>query len=149
MGQLITSTISFFYVLICLSVLEVPSVLLLATLAAVFDVLPVLGFFLAVIPAMIFASALSGTTTLIVLFLYIIYHAIENYFIIPAIYGSRLRVSGFVVLVSLIAAGLLAGVEGAVAVLPVVASFPIIERIWLKRYVGSETVAEHAVLKEL
>ncbi len=146
-GQFITSILSFFYVLIALSALNVPSALMLATLAGIFDVLPVLGFFLAVIPAMIFAASVSGSTALLVLLLYIIYHGIENYFIMPAVYGNRLRVSSFVVLISLIAAGILAGLKGAVAILPIVASFSIIERIWLKRFVGAETIADHASVK--
>lgn len=142
-GQFITSIASFIYVWAALSFLQVPSALLLATLAGIFDVLPVLGFFFAVIPAMLFALSVSPSTALIVLALYIVYHGIENYFIVPAVYGKRLRVSSFVVLVTLIAAGLLAGVEGAIAALPIVASYPIIERIWLKRFVGQKTVARH------
>lgn len=147
-GQMITSVCSFIYVWIALSWLQVPSALLLATLAGIFDVLPVLGFFFAVIPAMLFALSVSGSTAFLVLALYIIYHGIENYFIIPAVYGSRLRISSFMVLVSLIAAGLLAGVEGAIAILPVVASYPIIERIWLKKFVGQDTVADHVAEAE-
>jgi predicted PurR-regulated permease PerM len=144
-GQLITSLLSFAYVLVALSLLHVPSALMLATLAGIFDVLPVLGFFIAVIPAMIFALPISGSTAIYVLLLYMLYHTIENYFIVPAIYGKRLRVSGLVVLITLISAGLLAGVEGAVAILPLVASYPIIERIWLRKFVGTATIAEHAV----
>jgi predicted PurR-regulated permease PerM len=145
-GQVITSGLSFLYVLVALLVLDVPGAVLLATLAGVFDVIPVLGFFLAVIPAMVFALTKSGTTAIIVFLLYVLYHAIENYYIVPAVYGKRLRVSGFVVILALIAAGLIAGFEGAIAVLPVVASYPIIERIWLKKYVGRETVKEHTEL---
>ena len=145
-GQFITSFASFIYVWVILSWLKVPSALLLATLAAIFDVLPVLGFFLAVIPAMLFALSVSSSTALIVLVAYIIYHGIENYFIVPAVYGRRLQVSSFSVVVALIAAGLLAGIEGAIAALPVVASYPIIERIWLRRFVGHETVSEHQAL---
>lgn len=142
-GQLLASMTSFFYVLTVLSLLQVPSALLLAALAGIFDVLPVLGFFLTVIPAMLFALSVSGTTALIVLACYIFYHGVENYFILPTLYGKRLRVSSFTVLLALIAAGLLAGVEGAIIALPTVASYPIIERIWLRRIVGSDTVAEH------
>jgi hypothetical protein len=43
----------------------------------------------------------------------------------------------------LIGAGLLAGVEGAIAILPVVASYPIIEKIWLKKVVRSQAISEH------
>jgi predicted PurR-regulated permease PerM len=143
-GQLVTSLLSFFYVLIVLSFLKVPSVLLLATLAAIFDILPVLGFFLAVIPAMLFAVSVSGNTSLLVFAAYILYHLIENYLIIPAIYGKHLRVSGLVVLITLIAAGLLGGVQGAIVALPIVASYPIVERIWLRRFVGKATVQDHS-----
>jgi predicted PurR-regulated permease PerM len=144
LGQVITSLLSFFYVLGLLTVLKVPAALLLAVLAGLFDVLPVLGFFLAVVPAMLFALKVSAPTALIVFAGYIAYHAIENYFIVPAVYGSRLRISTFVVLLSLLAAGLLAGIEGAIAALPIVASYPIIEKIWLRRYVGETTLKEHA-----
>ncbi len=147
-GQMITSAISFLYVLITLSLLHVPSSLLLATLAGLFDVLPVLGFFLAVVPAVLFALSVSTTTAFTVVILYLIYHFIENYLIVPAVYGNRLRVSSFVVLLTLIAAGLLAGIEGAIAALPIVASYPIVERIWLKKIVGTATVDDHSEAQE-
>jgi predicted PurR-regulated permease PerM len=143
-GQLITSLLAFLYVWAALSLLHVPSALLLAALAGIFDILPVLGFFLAVIPAMLFAFPISGTTALLVLLAYALYHALENYLIAPAIYGNRLRVSSFVILVTLIASGMLAGIEGAIVALPIVASYPIIERIWLRKFVGRATIAEHA-----
>jgi predicted PurR-regulated permease PerM len=142
-GQIITSFLSFIYVLIALSCLQIPNTLLLAVLAGIFDVLPVLGFFLSLVPAIIFALSISGSTALIVFLLYVFYHAVENYFIVPAVYGKRLRLSSFVVLLSLISAALLAGIKGAIVSLPLVASYPIIERIWLKRLVGKATIAEH------
>ncbi|MGZ3694553.1 MAG: AI-2E family transporter, partial [Bdellovibrionota bacterium] len=144
LGQAITSLLSFFYVLIVLTVLKVPAALLLSVLAGLFDVLPVLGFFMAVVPAMLFALKVSAPTALIVFGCYLAYHAIENYFIVPAVYGNRLRISTFVVLLSLLAAGILAGIEGAIAALPIVASYPIVEKIWLRRYVGEDTLKEHA-----
>lgn len=144
LGQLVTSVLSFLYVLAALTLLKVPAALLLAVLAGIFDILPVLGFFLAVGPAMLFALKVSLPTALIVFGLYVLYHAIENYVIVPAVYGNRLRISTFVVLISLLAAGLLAGVEGAIAALPIVASYPIIEKIWLRKYVGEKTVRRHA-----
>ena len=147
-GQVITSFLSFVYVFAILSWLQVPSALLLATLSGIFDVLPVLGFFLAVIPAVLFAFSVSGSTALLVFVLYVFYHTVENYYIVPLVYGKRLRVSSFVVLVSLIAAGLLAGIEGAIAILPIIASYPIIERIWLKKVVGLATIAEHKFAEE-
>jgi predicted PurR-regulated permease PerM len=145
-GQFITSLFSFLYTLGCLSLLHVPGALLLATLAGIFDVLPVLGFFLAVFPAMIFALRVSVETSFIVLAIYIVYHLIENYFIVPWVYGNRLRLSGLTVLIATLAAGFLAGIEGAICILPLVASYQVIEKIWLRHYVGSEAVQRHQEL---
>ena len=142
-GQFITSLLSFVFCFIVLSALSVPGALLLAVLAGIFDVLPVLGFVLAVFPAMLFAFKVSSITPLYVFLLYILYHALENYLIAPMVYGNRLRISGFTVLVATLAAGFLAGIEGAISILPVVASYPVIEKIWLKPFLGETVVDEH------
>lgn len=142
-GQLITSLLSFVYCFIALSALGVSGALLLAVLAAIFDVLPVLGFVLSVFPAMLFAFKVSSITPLYVFLLYIGYHALENYLIAPMVYGNRLRISGFTVLLATLAAGFLAGIEGAISILPVVASYPVIEKIWLKPFLGADVVDEH------
>ena len=70
-------------------------------------------------------------------------HALENYLIAPMVYGNRLRISGFTVLVATLAAGFLAGIEGAISILPVVASYPVIEKIWLRPFLGETVVDEH------
>lgn len=142
-GQAITSVICGIYTLSVLLVLGVPAALTLAVLAGIFDVLPVLGFFLAAIPAIMMGLTVSPLTALLVFTLYVLYHVIENYFLVPKIYGGRLRLSDLVVLLSLLAAGTLAGAQGAIAVLPLVASYPIIERIWLVEVLGRSVVKKH------
>jgi predicted PurR-regulated permease PerM len=142
-GQVITSVLSFIYVFVVLSWMGVPNVLLLATISGVMDVLPVLGFVFAVIPAMFFALEISFPASIFVLGLYLLYHAIENYFIVPVVYGKRLRVSGFVVFLGLLIAGLVAGIKGAIAILPFLAAYPVIEKIWLKNVVRKEALAAH------
>jgi predicted PurR-regulated permease PerM len=142
-GQFITSLLSFVVTFAALSYLKVPGALLLATLSGLFDVLPVLGFFLAVFPAMLFALRVSTETSMYVLLVYLGYHALENYLIAPYVYGNRLRISTFAVLMATLAAGFLAGIEGAISILPVVASYPVIEKIWLRRYVGEDAVNKH------
>ncbi|MEO7318089.1 MAG: AI-2E family transporter [Chthoniobacteraceae bacterium] len=143
LGQLITSLLCGFYVFVVLTVLKVPNAALLAVIAGVFDILPLIGFFLAITPALIIAASVSPATAGLVLALYLAYHLVENYFIVPKIYGDRLRLSTLTVLVSCMAAALVAGVIGAIAILPIVASYPIIERIWLKRHLEPDTVARH------
>ncbi len=142
-GQLITSLICGVFAFTILSVLHVPNAALLAVIAAVFDILPLIGFFLSIIPALIIAASNSPITAGMVLLLYGAYHLVENYFIVPKVYGDRLRLSTLTVLVSCMAAGLVAGVVGAIVILPLVASYPIIERIWLHRHLEADTVAKH------
>ena len=147
-GQLITSLICASYVFGMLTLLHVPNALLLAALAGIFDVLPIIGFFLAVLPAAAVALTVSPGTAALVVMLYLAYHLIENYFIVPKIYGNRLRLSTLTVLVSCLAGALLAGVTGAIAILPIVASYPIIERIWLRPLLEPDTVATHEAIDE-
>ena len=108
--------------------------------------LPLIGFFLFAIPAVALALTVSPASAAWVAALYVAYHVIENYFIVPKVYGNRLRLSTLTVLVSCLAAGLVAGVVGVILVLPVVASYPIIERMWLQPYLEPSTALKHARL---
>jgi predicted PurR-regulated permease PerM len=143
LGQLVTSVLCGTYVFVILQMLHVPSAVLLGVIAGVFDILPLIGFFLSIIPALIVAASVSPVTVLLVFVLYGAYHLVENYFIVPKVYGNRLRLSTLTVLVSCMAAALVAGVVGAIVILPMVASYPIIERIWLKRHLEPDTVTKH------
>jgi predicted PurR-regulated permease PerM len=142
-GQLITSLICGVLAFAVLAFLKVPSALLLAVMAAVFDVLPMIGFFLFTIPAVLMAWTVSAPSAAIVAGLYVGYHLVENYFIVPKVYGDRLRLSTLTVLISCLAAGIVAGVVGIIIVLPVVASYPVVERLWLRPYLQPDTVEKH------
>ena len=142
-GQLITSVICAVYSFASLTLLHVPDALLLAVLAGVCDVLPIIGFFISVLPALLLALTVSPTAALMVLALYVAYHAIESYFIVPRVYGNKLRLSTLTVLVAVVAAGLVGGIIGAIAILPMVASYPIIERIWLHPHLEPDIVEKH------
>lgn len=147
-GQLVTSVLCAGYVFTVLTLLHVPNAVLLAVMAGIFDVLPIVGFFLAVIPAAAMALAVSPTACLMTIGLYTLYHFLENYLLVPWVYGNRLRLSGLTVFLSCLAAGMVAGIIGVIAVLPLIASFPIIERIWLRPVLGPATVDTHEEILE-
>jgi predicted PurR-regulated permease PerM len=147
-GQLITSVLCSVYVFVVLIILHVPAALLLAALAGVFDILPLIGFFLTIVPTAALAMTVSPVAAGVVIVLYAAYHLVENYFVVPKVYGDRLRLSTLTVLVSCLAGALLAGIVGAIAVLPIVASYPIVERIWLRPHLEDDTVARHEELEE-
>jgi predicted PurR-regulated permease PerM len=142
-GNLLTSVLASIYAFIVLQVFHVPAAALLAVLAGVFDLLPIIGFFLFTIPATLVALTVSPEAALLVAMLYGAYHLLENYVIVPKVYGNRLRLSTLTVLFWCLAAGLIGGMIGVIIVLPMVASYPIIERIWLRPYLECETLQEH------
>ena len=82
-----------------------------------------------------------------VLGLYVLYHVIETYVLVPRIYGRRLQLSTLAVLLALVVGGTLQGILGAILILPLVAAYPIIERIWLHDYLSSEVIKDHAALE--
>jgi predicted PurR-regulated permease PerM len=145
-GQFLTSLLFAVYVFVLLSILHVPMALLLAVLAGIFDVLPMIGIFLALAPAVLMGLTVSPQTALIIVGAYTGYHLLEDYFIVPKVYGNKLHLSTLAVLLAFTAGGMLAGVVGAVAALPFVAAYPALERLWLSRTLPPEAVEEHARL---
>ncbi len=88
-GPALTSLLAGAYAFAVLTVLRVPSALPLAVLAAICDVLPILGVFVSTIPAAFFALTVSPFAAAAVVVLYLLYHALENYVIIPRVYGRQ------------------------------------------------------------
>ena len=145
-GQAICSLLFAVFAGILLSVLGVPAVVPLAILAGLCDVIPVVGVILATVPAVLLALTVSPATAGIVLACYVGYHVVESYFLVPRIYGQRLRLSTLAVLLALLVGTTLQGLIGAVLVLPLVAAYPIIERIWLASYLAPDAVKDHSAL---
>jgi predicted PurR-regulated permease PerM len=146
-GQAITSALFAAFCALTLYALRVPGVLPLALLAGICDVIPVVGIVIATVPAALLALTVSPLTAGLVVVLYSVYHTFESYFIVPRIYGTSLRLSTLTVLLALIVGGTLQGMLGAVLILPIVAAYPIIERIWLRGYLAPEVIADHRALE--
>ena len=147
-AQMLTSFLFAAFSYAVLSLLRVPAALSLALLAGVANVVPVVGVLVSTIPAALFALTVSPVAAIIVVAFYLLYNFAESYLILPRVYGTRLRLSTLAVVLGLMVGGALAGIVGAVLVLPLVAAYPIIERIWLHEYLGEEVAADHAALEE-
>jgi predicted PurR-regulated permease PerM len=143
LGNLVTSACAAIYVVVVLGLLKVPGVLLLAVIAFVADLFPVLGFVLSVVPAMIMAASISATMTLLMIPAFLFYDFLENYFIAPYVYGNRLRLSTVAVVLAFTIGAELAGVVGALIALPLAAIYPSIERNWLRDRLSAHAVDEH------
>jgi predicted PurR-regulated permease PerM len=146
-GNLLTSLFATVFVLVSLTLLKVPAALMLAVLAGVCDFVPILGFFVALTVAMLVALTVSLGTAVAVSGLYVLCSVIENYGIAPKVYGRHLKLSRVAVLLGLGVGAALGGIIGALLALPVVAAYPIVERIWLRESLGTSVLAEHARLE--
>ncbi len=145
-GQIITSALFATFTVVVLSVMQVPAALPLALFAAICNIIPVVGIVFATAPATLLALTVSPAAAATVAGLYVGYHLLEAYIIVPRIYGKSMRISTLGVLLALIVGGSLQGIIGAVIVLPLVAAYPIIERIWLKGYLAPEVIQDHSAL---
>jgi predicted PurR-regulated permease PerM len=146
-GNTITSAIAFTATWLALWFLEVPAALLLALMAGLSDFVPVLGFIVSAIPAIMLALTVSSTTALLVVGFYLLYNAVEAYVLTPWAYGNRMKLSDVAVIVGFAAGAQLGGVIGALIALPIAALYPTIERIWLREELPDDTVREHKLIE--
>lgn len=147
-GNLITSVLSFIAALAVLVPLHVPAALPLAVLAFFGDFVPVAGFLLSLAPAVLLAATVSPAAALIVLAVYVGYQALENYVISPRVYGRQLDMSGLAVVLAIAVGGILAGPIGAILILPFVAAWPAVEKIWLADRLPPDTIPIHEAIEE-
>jgi predicted PurR-regulated permease PerM len=147
-GNAITSVLASASTLVLLSILKVPAALLLALIAGVADFIPVIGFPLSAVPAILLALTVSPNTALLVVAFYVAYHAVENYLLSPWAYGDRMKLSNLAVILAFVVGAQVAGVIGALIALPLAALYPPIERIWLRDQLGDEVIEEHQALEQ-
>jgi predicted PurR-regulated permease PerM len=142
-GNIITSIIATVVTLVALWILGVPAALLLALMAGLSDFVPVIGFVVSSIPAILLALTVSMQTTVIVIIVYIVYNVVETYLISPWAYGNRMKLSNTAVILAFAVGAQLGGVIGALIALPIAAMYPVVERLWLREKLADDTVEEH------
>ncbi len=120
-GQLITCFLISAFTFILLRTCGVDNAMALAVFAGVADVLPYIGAFLSIGPAVIAALGHSTTTAGIVLVAMLAYEEFESRVLVPRIYGRALRLPSSVVFFALMVGGTLMGLMGALLALPVAA----------------------------
>ena len=101
-GQLLVAVVFAMFVAGLLTILGVPAAVPLAVIAGVCDVIPVLGILLAAAPAVLLALTVSPSAAAVVAIAYLAYHLVETYFILPRIYGNKLKISTLSVLLALL-----------------------------------------------
>ncbi len=125
-GQLITSAAIGIFTFLLLVICQVPNALSLALFAALADVIPFVGGFLAAVPAILSALSRGLPVATVVLVALVIYMEFESRILVPKVYGHVLRLSPTAVVLALLAGGTLLGVMGALLALPIAAGLQMI-----------------------
>lgn len=111
---------------IAYSLLGLPAALLLALIAALTEVIPIVGPLIGAVPALLIATTISPETVVLTLGVYVLLQLIEGNVLVPMIMRNSVGLSPFLVLVSLLVGGAVAGVLGAIVAVPVVAGITVV-----------------------
>jgi predicted PurR-regulated permease PerM len=121
-GQVVTCAMMAIFLFILLSACGVQNAIAIAAFGGIADVLPFVGIFLTMIPAVLAALASGSAAATVVFVLLLCYEEFESRVLIPIIYGRALRLPSSIVLFALITGGTLYGIGGALLALPVAAT---------------------------
>lgn len=116
--------------------------LLLAVIAGVFELLPIIGPILAAIPAVLLALTAGPQAAIAALVLYLVVQQVENNLLVPKIQGDAVELHPSAVIFSLVVGGAIAGLLGAILALPVTAAARNVFRYLFRRLSPPEEAAE-------
>jgi len=107
--------------------LGLPNPILLGVVAGLFEIVPMIGPFLAFAPAVLVALATADPTRALVVALYaLIIQQIESNILVPRVMGRTVGVSPLTVLLGILVGTALAGLPGAFLAVPVAGALQVI-----------------------
>jgi predicted PurR-regulated permease PerM len=133
-GQLVLAAVIGTTAAVGLWILGVPYYGVLGVLAAMGEMVPVIGPFIAAIPAILMGFTVSGKTALFVAIYFAVQQAIENNVLVPRVMSRQVGVSAATVLVAILIGSTLLGVVGALLAVPSAA----IVQIFFQEFTSSE-----------
>ncbi|MGH9456153.1 MAG: AI-2E family transporter [Thermoanaerobaculia bacterium] len=133
-GQLFLAMIVGSATFVGLVILDIPYAVPLALIAAIGEMVPILGPILGAIPALIIALFQSPPQFWGVLVMAILIQQIENYLLVPRVMGEKVSVSPLAIVIAFLIGGSLLGVVGAVLAIPAAAIIQVaFEEAFLSR----------------
>ncbi len=121
-GQVLTCFLMTGFILVLLLACRVPNALAIAVFGGVMDLLPYIGIFLTMGPAVAAAAVKGPVIAGVVFALLFAYEELESRVLVPVVYGRALRLPSSVVFFSLLVGTALAGIVGALLALPLAAT---------------------------
>jgi predicted PurR-regulated permease PerM len=114
-----------------LYILGVPYFYVLALIAAIGEMIPIVGPVISAVPAVLVALTVSPTLALAVIIFFLVQQQLENHILVPKIMERQVGVSAVMVIVSLLLGGSLLGIVGAILAIPTAAILQVLfYEIW-------------------
>ncbi|WFA75610.1 AI-2E family transporter [Streptococcus suis] len=151
-GQVTVAIIVALMFSVMFSIIGLSYPITLGVMAGFLNLIPYLGSFLAMIPAVILGLIAGPVMLIKVLIVFMIEQTIEGRFVTPLIIGSSLSIHPITILFVLLTAGQMYGVLGVLLGIPIYASIKVVVKVifeWYKTYSGLyEEVGESEVEHE-
>ena len=125
-GQLLLAGIIGSTSAIGLWLMGIPYFSVLALISAIGEMIPIVGPFLAAIPAIAVASTISIKKVLLVIVFFVVQQQIENHVLVPKVMERQVGVSAVTVIVALLIGGNLLGIVGAILAVPTAAILMVV-----------------------
>jgi predicted PurR-regulated permease PerM len=135
-GQLLLALVIGVTSAIGLWLLDIPFFYVLALIAGIGEMIPVVGPILAAVPAVAVAASISLDKALFVIIFFVVQQQFENHVLVPKIMERQVGVSAVTVILALLIGGNLLGIEGAILAVPTAAILQVIVLEWRERTEG-------------
>ncbi|HLZ21524.1 MAG TPA: AI-2E family transporter [Ktedonobacterales bacterium] len=126
LGQIVLSTSIGLASFIALLIVGVPSALLLAVVAAVAELIPLVGPWIAAVPAVAVAFTQDPLKALFTIIAYVIIQQLESNLLAPRIMGRAVQLHPLAVILGLLAGASLFGIVGALVAVPVASAIAVV-----------------------
>lgn len=136
LGQIILSAVIFGLVFIGLTVLKVQYALILALVAGLLEIVPLIGPFIAGAFAVFFAFLQSPTLAVFVIILWVITQQLENHIIVPVIMSRSVGLNPVMVILAVLTGATLGGFVGALIAIPVASGISVFIEDLMEGQVG-------------
>ncbi|GIO69091.1 AI-2E family transporter [Paenibacillus sp. FSL M7-1455] len=120
-------------------IVGMPYALLMASIVAVFNIVPYLGPFLGAAPAVVMASTISWKMVLLVIVVNWICQILESNVISPQVVGKKLHLHPIVIIFALLVGGEMAGIVGLILAVPVFAVLKVLLQHFFAYYIKRKT----------
>lgn len=122
-GQFILALMISVSIYIGLTIIGMPNAFLFALIAGVGEVIPMVGMFIATVPAVLVALLSGGPAfAMTVLIFYILVTQFENHILAPLVVNKVVGIPSVIVIIALVIGGVIAGFWGVLLAVPVAAT---------------------------